>query len=307
MLFALYDWWQYRRKSGRYGQYQNSCMALAHIGGVPDELLRDLRVGDVILTQRLDSWLSWAMMYFTSSPIDHAAIYIGDARIFHVTLNGSKEHSIHVFGRNTRLLPIRFALPDQTATQADFSDQPPDPPDTKKRFIHNFAPKIQLALVALRIVAGFHPERFKWKFLADAFLLAACIDLLLYGLFRVLLVSPAVAALIGMALFNFVKFYFLRLLNGSPPEPSSHPDLLERAFFNSGGIVLSPLGPLVISELGILPLKVFSTLTGQSADDGTPNELQELRKRVLDVAEGLDACVSSSIPEDKNSNQIDDK
>jgi len=282
-------------------------MALAHIGGIPDQLLRDLRPGDLILTQRLDAWLSWAMMYFTSSSIDHAAIYIGDGKIFHVTLSGSKEHSIRVFGRNTRILPLRFALSSEVAPQPEVPDSAPEDHGSTNSFINKVPSKIQLTIVALRIVTGLHPERFRWKFLADAFLLAACIDVPLYGLFEMIFVSPAVAILIGIALFNLVRFYLLSLFKRPPPEPTSHPDLLERAFSNSGGIILSPLGPLVVCELGILPLKVFSALTGQSADDGTSNELKELRKRVLDVAEGLDASVLSGISKDEDSDQVDDK
>lgn len=261
MLFASLDYIQYRRRTGRFGDDQRSLLSLGWLGRIPDDVIANLEIGDCILTQRLDSWFSWAMLYLTSSPIDHVALYIGDGRIAHVTLNGFKEHSIHVFGSNTRVLPIRFAPPSGTSP-FEFNDGYTDgfrDFDDKEESSEPLPAKIQLTMVGAQIIGGFYPDRFCWKFLLDLVMLGLLLDLAFFWLISAPFFTAVMAGTAAISATIFGIRQLMKVL-GYRVERLNHPDTMARAFKNTGGVLFTSLGPLVACDLGLLPIKAFRAL-----------------------------------------------
>jgi hypothetical protein len=283
MLFALTDYLLYVARRGRYGKDQeDGGMAMAFVDEIPPEFVKNLDERDILFTQRLDSLKSWAMMYMTSSPIDHAAIYIGGGEVFHMTLGGAKKHSLRALTKGARVLPVRFA-------PSEF-EMPFDPPEGRGKMVrrsrpsHILPPKLQLLWVALRIALGFHPERYKWKFLADIVILSLVIDFaaITLGAPPIAVFGTAIAALISI--FNAARFTY-RSWRGQSFALLSHPDIGYYSFFRIGGVMHSKLGPLAVSEIGILPVHAFLALGRESANHGSADELQYLRERARDILE----------------------
>lgn len=304
MIFAALDYLQYRRRKGRFGENQKSGMGLGFLGRFPDEVVAELEIGDFIVTQRLDSWFSWAMLYFSSSAIDHVALYIGDGRIAHVTLSGYKEHSVHVFGPHTRLMAFRLAPPDG-GNPFHFEDGYREM-ERRRRPSHILPPKLQLTWVGARIVAGLHPERFRWKFLVDLLLLGVGIDLISFWITEIpfATVLATIAAILFAMIFGVNQ---LRLALGAKLERLNHPDLMMRVFGNTGGVMFTSLGPLVASDFGLLPVKAFRALGRKRPEDSPDDELEPLRKHIRDTIKRWNLPVPIEEAENEESNEDNDE
>ena len=87
----------------------------------------------------------------------------------------------------------------------------------------------------------------------------------------------------------------------------SHPDIGYRLFFKVGGLMFTRMGPLTVSELGILPLKVVLRLAREGANNGADDELKEARKFFRNLIEGWDVREFSQQTENRDSDQKQDK
>jgi hypothetical protein len=108
MLLALHDYIQYRNRSGRFTRKikQGSLMGGAFEKNVPEDIIIQLKPGDILFIETFDSLISWAIMYLTNSQVSHIAIYLGDRNITHATDSGIVIESIDsLFDSNTRILP----------------------------------------------------------------------------------------------------------------------------------------------------------------------------------------------------------
>lgn len=113
MLFALFDYITYTRQAGRYSRTSSDVMGCGFEDKLPDEIFSILRPGDYLLVQGLGSYISWLVMYFTSSPISHVAFYTGDRNIFHATLSGALTEPIDsLFTKKSRVLPVHLYIDD---------------------------------------------------------------------------------------------------------------------------------------------------------------------------------------------------
>ncbi|QNE30749.1 NlpC/P60 family protein [Sphingomonas sp. NBWT7] len=302
MLFTIFDYLQYAFKRGRYGPNQrDGGMAMAYVDKISDEAVAQMRAGDAIFTQRLDSFKSWAMMYMTTSPIDHAAIYKGDGRIVHMTLDGFKEHSLRSVTKGARVLPVRFLRGSE--------ETPFDPPKglgvivRRHRPSHVLPPRLQLAWVAVRIWHGFHPERFRWKFAADTILLALVLDALLLTYLKLPVAIPTLSLSVICMIANFC-FHKARLLRNREYELLSHPDIGYYSFFRIGGAIISKIGTLVaFRPIGLLPAKAFLALGSERPDDPTPDKFQEFREGIRYIIEDLSLGPITKHTEDEQREQ----
>src|SRR5206468_1167660 len=97
---------------------RKNILALGHTRRVAKETLELLEPGDIIICQRMNSLMSWAVMYFGGGyAVDHLAIYVGEGRVVHATLAGVKENSIHILARGARVLPFRPISFDEAAAK----------------------------------------------------------------------------------------------------------------------------------------------------------------------------------------------
>lgn len=250
MFFALADLLRYRFRLQHYGDDpRRNILALGHTKRIPEDTLKALAPGDIILCQRLNSLLSWAVMYFGGGyAIDHVAIYLGDEKIVHATFAGVKEHSIHALSRGTRILPFRpfgmdesdpgFGQPRKQTEQAPHgggdtgSNAGGAVPDGAPGAI--LPPVLQLVLGGIQIVLGLRPTSFRWRYYIDVGFLATLLDLILWPLNH----FPMVTTLWSVWLLILVRMrtqYRRQLLAGQKFKLDSHPGLIMRMMLNQGG------------------------------------------------------------------------
>lgn len=250
------------------------------------EVVDQLEELDLVFTQRLNSFSSWAMMYFSSSSIDHVALYAGDGKVVHMTLEGGKRHSIQALAKGARVLPLRLGkIGKHYWVQETNHEQSLVNKETRRS--HSFPPKLQLVWIGIRIVSGFHPSRFRWKFAADLATLFALFELISRsafgfssGLWMLLLYAFVAAG-------NLARFKLEEIRGRTPANKISHPDIGYRAFFKVGGMMFTTMGPLVVCELGILPLNVLLRFSRKSSDDGSDDDFEEARKFFSNIVEDL--------------------
>ncbi len=312
MIVALIDYVQYRLRAGRYGDHQRDggMGALAFVGSIPEDVVAQLEPGDVVFTQRLDSTLSWATMYFGSSPVDHMAIYVGDGNVIHATLGGVKMHTLKVLALNARVLIVKDP---RSVVGGGLDEQPTGGVLTpRERWFHSLPPKGQLAMVAIEIVLGFYPASFRWKFFADVVFICVIIDTISYWLLNMYFALPA-AFIFGCMIAVNLSFYTIRKWRGKSYQLLSHPDIGYRNFFRYGGRMVTKLGTLVVCDLGLVPLDLFLAyrkrfgFSGQGSDDGADDKLQEPSEFGGNDAEDGNSEGVFSRSEDKKGNKDQDK
>lgn len=305
MIFALIDYVQYRLRAGRYGDHQRDggMGALAFVGGIPEDVVAELRPGDIIFAQRLDSALSWATMYFGSSPVDHVAIYGGDGNVIHATLGGVKEHTLRVLALNARVLIVK-----DFASVVRGLDEPPTGGVLAllRRWSRGLPPKGQLAMAAVEIVLGFYPASFRWKFFADVVIMCVIIDAVVYLLLHIYFALPA-ALILGCVIAVNLSIYAFRKWRGRPYQLHIDAGTAYRNFFRNGGPMVTKLGTFVVCDLGLVPLKVFLALGGQGSDDGADDKLQESGEFGRNGAEEGNSEGVFSRSEDEQGNKDQDK
>ena len=278
-MFILWDWISYMTKSGAYGERQpDAAMSIAHMDRVPNETINELRLGDLTFTQRLNSTLSWAMMYFTSSSVDHVALYDVDGMVVHVTLHGTRRHRLNTLAKGARVVAFR-PWSDEGTPDDTFAPRDPGafvrPGHAVNRFL---APKAQLLLVGVLIVLGLEPDRYRVKFSADLAIIALLLDCAQFPLSGAIVFFPLFLLSLLITVPNVARHRW-RKRNGKKHPVISHPDIIYGICFSQGGELFSKLGPLVISKLGVLPRDVFHSLMeptplgGEDTDNSTDNKL----------------------------------
>lgn len=194
MIFALHDLARYRLRRGIYGaDPASNIMAIGHTRPFPTETLQLLRHGDLILCQRLDSILSWSVMYFGGQyGVDHCAVYLAQGQVMHMTLTGVRITPVRALTRGARVLPIRLPNEDGSFEGDEEEDQAEllalvgrlrkQINDHRRKHGDHPPPYHSLALAGLGIVLGLHPAAFRFRHYADLGILAAAFDLGLWWL-----------------------------------------------------------------------------------------------------------------------------
>jgi len=185
----LIDLLKYRLRIDRYGNdpYKNH-MSAGFDSGIPQSVIEQLDVGDMIFTQKRNSILSWGVMYFTKSDCDHCVLYAGDNKIMHMTLGGMRHSRIDVLFNNTLLLPIKLTMPDggppygMREPDRDYATEERKSPIPKFKHVKHSqaAAKFRLVLAGIKIHLGFDPSIFRWSMLIDNVLVASLLALTLY-------------------------------------------------------------------------------------------------------------------------------
>jgi hypothetical protein len=198
MFFALYDYIQYRKRSGRYEKDINksgSLMGRAYDGELPDSVFSKLRPGDIIFTAEFGWWVSWLIMYLTSSNVSHVAWYMGNRTIIHATLEGIIRAPVEsLYSPDTRLLPCLWFIPDEKR-----KDIEPYIMENKERFYYD---KILVLKKGLYIILGRDWSLFRWKFFFDISLFFILLDLVVFYLIEFPIFSFLSAAYLVLLIIN---------------------------------------------------------------------------------------------------------
>ena len=206
MLFAAIDYWQYKRKPGRFGNLGlGSPMMRSFRGALPESLVKELKPGDILFVQTLRSFLSWLIMYLTKSEISHVATYVGDRAIVHATSAGVVSEPIEsLFSDNMLIVPCGIRIPREKQAELENFHRK-----------HEGAPYSWRALLSkgARIVAGREPMYFRATFFADLAMVMLPMGRVLAGtrgLLAGIVILVAYAALVGVSA-TWAKFVPLPL------------------------------------------------------------------------------------------------
>ena len=120
MLFAAADYVQFRLKAGHYSRrFGSDLMCAAFEDRLPQQVINLMRPGNGILVGSFNNWVSWLIMYLTSSQVSHVANYLGEGKIIHVTIRGVSIDPLEsLFKPKVRLLPFAFPMPEMTHGEA---------------------------------------------------------------------------------------------------------------------------------------------------------------------------------------------
>ena len=168
VIFALWDYWNYRRQRGRYArEYPAGIMAGAWMGDLPAAVKQHLLPGDFLLVEGMGSSISWLVMYITSSKVSHVTTVVDNERIVHSTLGGVRFDSIDsLFDKGSRVLPIRCNFTEEERLQLV---------DIWRSQIGNRYGLSSAVRKGLRILIGRDWAFFRWRLAADI-----CIPLILF-------------------------------------------------------------------------------------------------------------------------------
>jgi hypothetical protein len=169
MIFAAIDYFNYRRQRSRYSlKNETDPMTYAFKEELPDSIVSKMNPGDVILSASYDWWVSWAIMYLTSSQISHLAIYVGNQEILHETLSDSVKEPIEaLFGPKTRLIVGRFRQKDGQEINVK---------DITSKYVGIRYAIEDVILKGIRIITGRDWPYFRWKFYIDITILFFILD-----------------------------------------------------------------------------------------------------------------------------------
>lgn len=206
---------------------------------LPVEVLLALQEGDLILVGNFRSWMSWLIMYFTNSQISHAAVYIGDGKILHATLQGSELAPIQtLFKEGVRLLACKMPISDERRKSGHWRQICKDPVYSQRRYSFR-----RVMLEGLWIVSGRDAPFFRWRLFVDMALVFAIGDACTWAT----LGHPAGGYLVMVAYLAMICVNLLRW----PPRRSSWftrtrgtpVDLLSRAIGAGGAFMPDPMSP----------------------------------------------------------------
>ena len=186
LLLSLVDYCNFRTSFGRYSQFIGNRMETYFYSKyLPESVLNDLRKGDAILWGDFSSNLSWLIMYMTDSCYSHIALYAGDGKIIHSTLDGTKYENISDYFTGRKVfLPVRL-ISDEMFDEGKVKDF-----DLQKYFFegeilgrnrgYNFKRVIGLGITYL---SCFSSDGFRWRIWFDLFFVFLTLGVVIFFAF----------------------------------------------------------------------------------------------------------------------------
>lgn len=223
MLFALYDYLQYRKRSGRYEKDINksgSLMGQAFDGNIPEKILSLLNSGDIICIQNFGWWVSWLIMYLTSSSISHVTFYIGNRTITHMTLDGLVKEPIEILYKpESRILPFIWFIHADKRREIETTLNL-----MKDRVYYD---KVLVLKKGLYIVSGRDWSLYRWTFLIDIVLTLIFLELLIFPFIKLPVFSFFIVVYLLILLIN-------RIVWGKKPAIVTYPEQFINWLFRTG-------------------------------------------------------------------------
>lgn len=203
-------------------------MGRAFDGHIPDKALAKLRPGDFLFVETFGWYVSWSIMYLTSSRVSHAAMYLGSKKIMHATLDGLCKEDIDVlFNADSRILPCITSMTDEQRKQV------PSAVEKLEGVPYGFQ---VVKEKALRIISGRDWKHFRWKFFADVALIVLVLDVPIYLTLGWPVLSWLILLYVVLLAFN----YFLSKLLPLPfNEFTGYPcQVLSRELWSGRGVFI---------------------------------------------------------------------
>lgn len=176
---------------------------------LPDDVVQALETADLIGVGNFQSWMSWLIMYLTHSQISHIAVYVGDRKISHATLQGIKVEPIEaLFGEHVRLLVCKVSVPEASRKHRIWKDI-----DQNPRFAGRPYSLWRVVLKGMWIVSGRDVSYFRWAIFADiSFCIIAVDGLAWIAIGRPVGAWTVIIGYLAMILVNWLRW---------PPRRSS--------------------------------------------------------------------------------------
>jgi len=223
MLFALYDYFQFRNRSGRYAKNVNqsgSLMGVAFDGQLPDEALSKLKPGDIICIQNFDWYVSWLIIFMTYSSISHVAFYLGNRTVGHMTLDGLMKVPIkELYKPTVRILPFVWFLPSEARERIE-----PTLDLMKDKIYYD---KILLLRKGLKIASGRDWTLYRAAFFIDISIVLLLLDVLAFTFTKFPVFSFLIPAYLAILIINRARYH-------KNPITVEYPERFVNALFRTG-------------------------------------------------------------------------
>jgi hypothetical protein len=177
-MFLLIDYILYRLQLGRYSverKRNRHPINLSWEGDYEQVLEEVLASGDVIFCAHDNSFISWSVQYFTKTDISHTGVYIGNGKVLHATLSGTRiDHLSTFFGRGCHVIPVRmqdlFENLEVKDEDPDFSDYVGKPYALKSVIFRG-----------LLYMLGIPWRKFRFTYIFDLVLLFSIFSVVVFG------------------------------------------------------------------------------------------------------------------------------
>lgn len=100
VMFIIIDYIFYRLRLGRHSveaKRNRHPINLSWEGEYEPVLEKILTEGDLLFFAKNNSFISWLVQYFTKADISHAGVYMGEGKVIHATLSGSRIDLLSAF------------------------------------------------------------------------------------------------------------------------------------------------------------------------------------------------------------------
>lgn len=195
MIFAISDYYQYKKRSGRYShdEYISDGWLQANIENFPSP--EKYPPAETLIVSTMESFTSWLVMFYTNTKASHVAILDGKGNVIDCTTSGIIKHPFTDYLDNISYLMVL---------------SPPPPVSEKREFVIREAEKhigepygwLTLFVLFLQRISGIH-SRFTWKYVFDFISVFAILIAIFYKFYFIKLLSMFMAlAYLAVVCFN---------------------------------------------------------------------------------------------------------
>jgi len=177
-MFLLIDYILYRLQLGKYSvecKRDRHPINLSWEGEYEQVLEEVLASGDVIFCANNNSFISWLVQYFTKTDISHTGVYIGNGKVLHATLSGTRiDHLSTFFGRGCHVIPVRM---QDLIEKPEAKDEEPD----LSEYVGHPYPLKSIILRGFLYMFGIPWRKFRFTYIFDLVLLFSIFSVVAFG------------------------------------------------------------------------------------------------------------------------------
>jgi hypothetical protein len=157
-----------------------------------------LKPGDTIFVLTMNSAISWLVCYLTSSIVSHCAIYIGNGRILHATLSGTRDDPIScLYGPGNRILFASMPMDSEKRAKVVSATH---------EYIGVPYGLLGIAYKALLILSGRDWPYFRWTFFFDFLISIAVLEIPLWFIYGHAVLAWAFLAWFAIVAINAARW-----------------------------------------------------------------------------------------------------